>query len=92
MTDFYVYVRDKYFPVYMKGRKEGRNQARKAIEKPCGLAHTDKDFCICIGYTDFSPYVKRRKDGRKERRKEEIILVDYLLESQVSMYTLVLTF
>ena len=84
MTDFYVYVRDKYFPVYMKGRKEGRNQARKAIEKPCGLAHTDKDFCICIGYTDFSPYVKRRK--------EEIILVDYLLESQVSMYTLVLTF
>ena len=90
-TDFYVYIRDKYFHVYVKRRKEERNQERKAKDKPRGLAHSDTDFWILVGYTDFSAYVKGRKDGRKEGRKEEIILVDYLLQTQIFVCTLVLT-
>ena len=35
--------------------------------------------------------MKGRKDGRKEGREEEIILVNYLLQTQSSVYTLVLT-
>ena len=46
----------------MEGRKDG--------DKPCGLAHTDRDFWIYVGYTDFSAYVKGRKDrGKKGRRR-----------------------
>ena len=59
-------MRDKYFRVYVKGRKEERNQGRKAEDKSCGLTRTDIDFWIYVGYEDFSAYVK----GRKERRKE----------------------
>ena len=57
---FYVYVRDKYFCV-QEGRKDG--------DKPCGLAHTDTDFWIQVGYTDFSAYVKGRKNRGKEGRR-----------------------
>ena len=67
----------------MKGRKEERNQGRKAEDKSCGLTRTDIDFWIYVGYEDFSAYVKGRK--------EEIILVNYLLQTQISVYTLVLT-
>lgn len=64
-TDFYIYVRDKYFRVYVKGRKK-EIKKRKAQDKPCGSAHTDTDFWIWVGYTDFSAYMKGRKDERKE--------------------------
>ena len=47
-------------------------EGRKTRDKPCGLAHTDRDFWIYVGDTDFSAYVKGRKDrGREGRRKEE---------------------
>ena len=43
---------------------------RKAGDKPCGLAHTDRDFWIYVGYTDLSGYVTGRTDrGKKGRRR-----------------------
>ena len=45
----------------MEGRKDG--------DKPCGLAHTDRDFWIYVGYTDFIADVKGRKDRGKEGRR-----------------------
>ena len=44
-------------------------EGRKTRDKPCGLAHTDRDFWIYVGYTDFSAYVKGRKDRGKEGRR-----------------------
>ena len=63
-------VRDKYFCVYVQGRKEERNQGKKAVDKPCGLPYTDTDFCRYVRYTDFRANVKGRKEGGKEGRKE----------------------
>ena len=54
-------VRDKYFCVYVQGRK--------ARDKPCGLAHTVADFWIYVGYTDFSACVKERKNGGRDGRR-----------------------
>ena len=65
-TDFYVYVRDKYFFVYVHGRKDERKGRRKVGDNPCELP--SKDSC---GYLrDFSACVEGRK---------EIILVDCVL-------------
>lgn len=56
MTDFYVYVRDKYFCVLVpKEKKEAR-------ENPCGLPNTDTDFCEYVRSTDFRAYLK--EEGR----------------------------
>ena len=58
-TDFYVYVRDKYFFVYVLGGKERKR--RKKTDNPCELP--SKDFCGYVRDTDFSAHV----EGRKER-------------------------
>ena len=50
MTGIYLYVRDKYFYVYVNGRKAKKR--RKAGDNPCGLANTD--FCGYVRDTDFS--------------------------------------
>ena len=76
-TDFYVYVRDKYFHVYVKRRKEERNQERKAKGKPCGLAHSDTDFWILVGYTDLSAYVKGRMERKKEERRRSSLWITH---------------
>ena len=63
-TDFYVYVRDKYFFVYVLGGKERKR--RKKTDNPCELP--SKDFC---GYVrDRFQYTCGRKEGKRT-------LVDY---------------
>ena len=42
-TDFYVYVRDKDFFVYVHGRKAERKGRRKAGDNLCELP--SEDFC-----------------------------------------------
>ena len=39
VTDFHVYIRDKYFSVYVHGRQEGGH--------PRGLSIKDVDFSVC---------------------------------------------
>ena len=39
VTDFHVYIRDKYFSVYVHGRQEGGH--------PRGLSIKDADFSVC---------------------------------------------
>ena len=61
-TDFYVYVRDKDFFVYVHGRKEERKEGRrKTGDNTCELP--SKDFWRYVRDTDFSAYV----EGRKKR-------------------------
>ena len=45
-TDFYLYVRDKDFFVYVLGRKEERKGRRRAGDNPCELP--SEDFCEYI--------------------------------------------
>ena len=56
-TDFYVYVRDKYFCVYVHGRKDGR----KAGDNFCELPNIDTDFCWYVRDKDYCAYVKGRR-------------------------------
>ena len=56
-----LYMLNTYVYMWMEGRK--------ATDKPCGLAHTDRDFWIYVEGTDFSAYVKGRKDRGKEGRR-----------------------
>ena len=77
-TDFYVYVRDKYFFVYVLGGKEERKR-RKTGDNPCELP--SKDFC---GYViDKFQCTCGRKEGKRT-------LVDCILQILTSVYTLVL--
>ena len=43
MTDFYVYVRAKYFSVYVHGRKK----SEKREDNPYGLPNTDRFLWVC---------------------------------------------
>ena len=69
----------------MEGRKDG--------DKPCGLAHTDRDFWIYVGYTDFSACVKGRKNGERMGGGDnpcELSITDsgfcvYVMQIQISM-------
>ena len=106
-TDFYVYVRDKYFCVYVHGgRMEGRQgiilvdyliqilislgmlETKISVHmwKEGGnyfeFSITDRDSSVYVRDTNFCVYFKRRK---------EIILLEYLLQIQISVYMLALT-
>ena len=107
VTDFYVYVRDKYFCVYVHGgRMEGRQgiilvdyliqilislgmlETKISVHmwKEGGnyfeFSITDRDSSVYVRDTNFCVYFKRRK---------EIILLEYLLQIQISVYMLALT-
>ena len=54
-------------------------EGRKAGDNPCGLPNTDADFCEYVRDTDFSAHLERRK---------EIMILDYLLQIEISLYML----
>ena len=56
-TDFYVYIRDKYFSVYVHGRKDERKGGRQEIIPVNYLVK------ISVGMLeiDFSAYVEGRR-------------------------------
>ena len=83
-TDFYVYVRDKDFFVYMHGRKERKEGRRQEIILVNYLVK------ISEGMLEIQISVDMWKEGRKEGRKERT-LVDYVLQILISVFTLIPT-
>ena len=65
----------------------------KERDSPFGLSITATDFYVYVRDKDFFVYMHGRKEERKEGRRQEIILVNYLvkisegmLEIQISVH------
>ena len=70
-----MYMLEISISVYLCWKK-----GREARENPCALPNTDTDFRGYVRAKDFSAYVESRK---------EIILLNYLLQLQITVTRLV---